>query len=451
MDVLVTPRALAGTVTVPASKSDVHRALICAALSHEPTTISSDKAELVTVSHDIHATGHCLRMLGATFDYAEDRITVHPIPRASLPRPHVELDSQSSGSTVRFMLPVASVLAQGATFVGSEQLAARPLGDLMVAMHEHGARFCSAKRCARGNTMGPLTAGGERANLRNLSLPIRMMGHIEPGDYEIPGDVSSQYVTGLLFALSLMSDLGQGESTLALTGRLESAGYVDMTIEWLARFGMAVEPELGGWSIPAGQRFSTPGTVRVEGDWSNGAVLLGLAAFNEGVKVKGLKASSQQPDRIIERLLPEWRTRRENRVVDVRDSPDLFPLLALLAGAPVELRAGQDAPVTRFVGIDRLRFKESNRVATTAKALMAAGIHVEVSSESCSVQALAGTPSGKLIEVDSADDHRIVMAATLAAHVFGCPVLIHGAEAVNKSYPVFFDDYRHLGGSAVEA
>ena len=231
---------------------------------------------------------------------------------------------------------------------------------------------------------------------------------------------------------------------------LESAGYVDMTIEWLERFGIAVEPELGGWAIPADQRFISPGMVTVEGDWSSGAVLLALASYNPGMRVKGLKASSLQPDRMIERILPTWRLVREDREIDVRETPDLFPLLAILAAAPVKAERGRRAPVTRFTGIDRLRYKESNRVASTAALLEAAGVKVATEAGVCSVTALTRKPPARPIEMDSADDHRIVMAATLAAHVFNRPVLIHGAESIEKSYPVFFDDYRHLGGQAEE-
>ena len=453
MDVLVTPQPLSGTVTAPASKSDVHRALICAALSHEPTVIRSVKAELISVSHDIHATGHCLKVLGTGIDVCRDHARVTPLSREGLPRPHLAFECESSGSTARFMLPLAGVLCEGATFTGSAQLTARPLGDLLVAMYEHGVRFAPAgidQNAANttGIGTGPLATGGGRATLRSLTLPLTMTGRLGAGDYEIPGDISSQYVTGLLFAMSLLSDMGAGKSTLTLTSPLESAGYVDMTIEWLAHFGITVEPDLGGWVVPADQRFTSPGDVVVEGDWSNGAILLALAAFNPGVKVKGLKASSLQPDRVIERLLPTWRQVRQSRTQDVRETPDLFPLLALLAAAPASIACGQAAPVTTFTGIDRLRYKESNRVKTTLAILEAAGVKTSASKETCAVTALSRKPSRKVIEVDAAGDHRIVMAAVVAAHVFDRPVLIRGAEAIAKSYPIFFDDYRHLGGRA---
>ena len=460
MDVLVTPRSLAGTVTAPASKSDVHRALICAALSHEPTEIRSVKAELISVSHDIHATGHCLKTLGTGIDMFSDHALVTPFPREALPLPHTVFACESSGSTARFMLPLAATCCESATFTGTEQLAARPLGDLLVTMFEHGVRFSPAKTADAGTAdgtaaprsrgMGPLATGGGRAMLRGLTLPLTASGRLSAGTYEIPGDMSSQYVSGLLFALALLSDLGDGESSLVLTSPLESAGYVDMTIEWLERFGITVEPELGGWTVPAGQRFATPGTVTVEGDWSNGAVLLALASYNPGTRVKGLKASSLQPDRLIERILPTWRLVRENREFDVRETPDLFPLLALLAAAPAKTGRGHRAPATRFTGIDRLRYKESNRVASTTALLEAAGAKVVVEDGVCTVTALSRKAASRPIEVDGAEDHRIVMAATLAAHVFDRPVLIHGAEAVRKSYPVFFDDYRHLGGQVEE-
>lgn len=444
MDVLITPGELAGTVTAPASKSDVHRALICAALADRPTVIRSVKQEIVSVSHDIHATADALGRLGATFQRDTGSITVNPIPKKGLPLQQAALNCGSSGSTARFLLPIAAVLSRASIFYGSPQLAARPLGDLMVSMYEHGARFSPAD----APTTGPLTLGGAAANLRNLKMPLKVFGGLEPGSYEIPGDISSQYVTGLLFALALLSQLTGEESSLLLTSTLESAGYVDMTIESLAKFGVFVEPQVGGWFIPGGQTFTSPGEVLVEGDWTNGAILMALASYNPGVKVKGLKGSSLQGDRVIERLLPVWRSVREDRTIDVRDTPDLFPLLALLAAAPVQ--AGTCAPTTTFVGIDRLRFKESNRIDSTAALLAAAGCTVEAEVAQCRITAITRTPGAArpVIEVNAADDHRIVMAATVAAHVFDTPVLIHGAESVDKSYPVFFDDYRHLGGSA---
>ena len=459
MDVLVTPRELAGTVTVPASKSDVHRALICAALSDKPTEIRSIKSELISVSHDIHATGHCLKVLGAGIETASDHATVTPIPRETLPLANVVLECESSGSTARFMLPLAAACAESATLTGTEQLAARPLGDLMVSMYEHGVRFVpaadddadsSAQGAVHPRTFGPLGIGGGRATLRSLTLPLRTAGLMQAGEYEIPGDVSSQYVSGLLFALALLSDRDDRESSITLTSPLESAGYVDMTIEWLARFGVTVEPDLGGWIIPGGQRITSPGTVVVEGDWSSGAMLLTLAAYNPRVKVKGLKASSLQPDRVIERILPQWKGEPESREVNVCDWPDLFPVLAVLAASPTRVERGHRLPQTRFTGIDRLRYKESNRVANTAKMLRAAGVHVEEDGGVCTVTALSRRPARKQIELDADQDHRIVMAATLAAHLFERPVLIHGAEAIAKSYPIFFDDYRHLGGCAEE-
>ncbi len=448
MDILVTPKPLSGIVTVPASKSDLHRALICAALSQEPTTISSDKTELVAVAHDVLATERCLEALGATFDKHDDHLTVHPIPRGTLPLGHVELDGKSSGSTVRFLLPITGVLADSATFTGTEQLTKRPLGDLMVAMHDHGTRFVSASGNAP-KALGPLTAGGGRATLRNLELPIRMVGRLEPGDYEIPGDVSSQYVSGLLFGLALLTDLTQRSSTLTLTSQLEAAGYVGMTIDWLERFGVSIEPELGYWTIPAGTRFVSPGHVKIEGDWSSGAVLLALTAFNKNnIKVRGLKASSRQPDRMIQGFLPEWLGVRKNRAIDTRDLPDLFPILSLLAAAPVDEEWDGPLPVTTFTAIDRLRYKDSTRVATTIDALRAAGVRVDTTDKELRIEALRGPQPSTPIEVDAAGDHRLVLAATLAAHVFSRPALIKGAEAVEKSYPIFFEDYRKLGGSA---
>lgn len=447
MDVFITPRELSGTVTAPASKSAVHRALICAALADTPTMIRSARNDDIPISRDIQATVNALEQLGAKITHDSHALTVVPAPHTNFPLSYASFDCESSGSTIRFILPIATVLCRASTFTGTTMLTSRPLGELLVALHDHGARFFSAN----AQTAGPLTVGNAAARLRTLSLPLRVLGTINPGDFEIPGDITSQYITGLLFALALLSGETGEDSTLTVTTPLESASYVAMTQAMLAQFGVTVDhPHNNRWIVRGGQHLHSPGVVRVEGDWSNAAVLLALAARYPGVRVRGLTSPTLQGDAVIASLLAEWQTSRTSRTVDIHNSIDLFFPLAVLAAAPVPGAAAQ--PTTTFTGLYQLRNKDTDRLAAGEAALQAFGCTVVATDSTLSVTPPAVSLSGEIspVEIDAAGDHRVVMAATLAAHLLNRHVLIHGAEAVSRSYPAFFDDYRSLGGSAEE-
>lgn len=389
MDVRIEPGALRGAVRAISSKSDAHRLLICAALADRETVLSR-----VDWSEDIGATVACLRALGAQIERKGETLRIRPAKMGEmLPL----LDCGESGSTLRFLLPVAAALG-GGRFVGHGRLPDRPQEILLRLLAVHGVSV-SAER-----------------------LPFSLSGGLQGGVFTLPGNVSSQYISGLLFALPLLPEGGE----ICLSTPLQSAGYVEMTLRSLERFGVKVEQTDSGYLVPGGQRYLSPGEISPEGDWSNAAFFLAA-----GVEVKGLDQKSAQGDRAIERLLPKL---GKGTSVDLTQIPDLLPILAVAAA--------RAEGVTYFVGGERLRLKESDRIETTAALLRALGIKTEELPGGLTVY--GGSFTGGT--VDGANDHRIVMAAAIAATTAEGAVTIRGSEAVAKSYPRFFEDFECLGG-----
>ncbi|MCD7770413.1 MAG: 3-phosphoshikimate 1-carboxyvinyltransferase [Oscillospiraceae bacterium] len=399
MKATIYPSPLSGDIPAIASKSQAHRLLICAALADRETTIACP-----TLSADITATAGCLQALGADIAYAGGVFTVRPI---RTPAAHPVLDCGESGSTLRFLLPVVCALGTDAELCMGGRLPDRPLSPLWEELERHGAVL--AKPCR------------ER---------IAVSGRLTGGDYTLDAGISSQFISGLLFALPLLA----GESRIGLTGTLESAAYLDMTVRAQALFGIESVCENGGYTLPAGQRYISPGTANVEGDWSNGAFWIAADRIMGGtLNITGLDPSSPQGDRAAEALA--LRIAAGSAVIDCRDVPDLVPVLSVLAAvSPGE---------TRFINAGRLRIKESDRLQTTAALLSALGADVQELPEGLVVRGKAHLTGG---EVDSANDHRIAMSAAVAAIACTEPVILHGAQAVNKSYPAFWADYQRLGG-----
>lgn len=393
MNAVVRPGLLRGAVAAPPSKSHAHRLLIAAALSESDCRILRPGE-----NEDISATVRCLQALGADIRREDDALTVRPgrLSAASA------LDCGESGSTLRFLLPVACALGCDVTFTGRGRLPERPLEPLLSSLRSHGTSVI-----------------GDR-------LPLQVCGGLHNGTYALPGSVSSQYFTGLLFALPLLP----GDSTLLCTSPLESRPYVDLTLSVLRAFGIRIEETEGGWRVPGNQKYVSPSAVETEGDWSAAAFFLGAKALGSAVTVLGLRPESFQGDKAIEEML-----RRIGGEIDVSDTPDLLPVLSAVAAA-------MPGMTTRFIGAARLRIKESDRIAAMAQAIRALGGEAEEQSDGLTVhgKALAGGV------VDGMGDHRIVMSAAIAATVCLSPVTILGAEAVNKSYPGFWRDFEALGG-----
>ena len=382
MDITIHPRTLRGELNVIPSKSVAHRYLICAAFADDPTQLQCEDT-----NRDIEATADCLNALGARIIRTESGYTVHPIK--AVPQ-CATLNCCESGSTLRFLFPIAGALGVDATFVMEGRLPQRPLSPLWEEMERMG---CTLTR-PTANT-------------------IRCTGKLQPGDYTVDGSISSQFITGLLFATSLI----EGHTNLNVTGRIESKPYIDLTKAAMAHFHA---PD-----------YRTPGSVAVEGDWSNGAFWVGAQFLGNDLTVLGLNPDSIQGDRAVADIAQVLRD--SEPTVSASDIPDLIPILAVMA-------ASSNGAV--FTDIRRLRLKESDRVAAVVDMITALGGRAEASAETLHVYG-TGFRGGT---VDSHNDHRIAMAAAIAATVCTEPVTVTGAEAVNKSYPKFWDEYRRLGG-----
>jgi len=362
---------LVGEIAAIPSKSDLHRLMIAAWLAGE--TIE----DLPVISDDIAATKDCLQH-GSVCNCRE------------------------SGSTLRFLLPVFAALGKQVTFTGAGRLPERPMQPLVDLLRGHG--------CV----------------IDNERLPIAISGQLRPEAYSLPGDVSSQFVTGLLFALPLLG----GDSEIELTSPLESRGYVDMTLRTLRRFGIAVNETAQGFHVPGRQAYQPPaGPLVPEGDWSNAAFWLAAGALGGDVRVTGLDEASAQPDRAISALL-------ENRaVMDASQCPDLAPIMAVV----MALTPGRH----EIINASRLRLKESDRLHAMAANLHALGTEVTELPDGLIIRGKLSLRGGT---ADSFGDHRIAMALAIAALKCEGTVTLHGAQAVQKSYPAFWEDYERLGG-----
>jgi len=384
MNVQILPHKLSGAVTPPPSKSMAHRIVLAQMLSACPG-ITSNQGD----SQDIQATQRCVESLTSA------QPGVLPL-----------LDCGESGSTLRFLIPVALATAGGGRFTGRGRLMERPQQPYFDLFAEKNIRY--------------ELAGGM----------LTVEGQLTPGVYALPGNVSSQFVTGLLYALPLLS----GDSEIRMTTPLESRGYVDMTLDVLTQFGIRVENQnYEIFLIPGNQAYQGR-NITLESDWSQAGFWYAAAFLDNQMTIQGLNHQSSQGDMVISRLY--WILAKPgDTAIDISDCPDLLPPLAVMAA----VRQG----TTRFTNAARLRLKESDRLATTAALVNALGGRAEELPEELIVHGQSALSGGT---VDGANDHRIVMAAAIAATACPHPVTILGAEAVNKSYPGFWDDYKRLGG-----
>ena len=382
MDLTIQPRSLRGDITVIPSKSQAHRLLICAAFSDGPTDLVCPDT-----NRDIEATVDCLNALGASITRTDSGYSVFPMDKAPA---SAILNCCESGSTLRFMLPIVGALGIDATFQMEGRLPQRPLSPLWEEMERMGCILTQP-----------------------TADTIRCQGKLKAGNYSINGSVSSQFITGLLFALSLID----GQTHLEVTGKIESLPYIRLTEKAMALFNAP--------------RYHSPGRLTVEGDWSNGAFWVAAQMLGNNLSVHGLNETSIQGDRVVvdicRQLLAGIPT------VDASDIPDLVPILSIVAGA-------NNGAV--FTNIQRLRIKESDRVASTIAMIEALGGKAESTEDTLTVYGTGFTGG----TVDSVNDHRIAMSAAIASTVCTEPVTVLGAEAVRKSYPQFWEEFSRLGG-----
>lgn len=418
MKIAITPRSLSGSVQAISSKSHAHRLLIASALSENPPEVS-----IATTSQDIEATKDCLSQLG-------EKIPV--------------LNCCESGSTLRFLIPVVMALKDEAIFLGCGRLPERPLSPLKEEMENHGCTFF------KGDITNEPAFNGNITNEPAKEI-CRIKGKLKGGTFTLPGNISSQYITGLLFALPLLEE----DSRIRMTSPPESVKYIELTLDVLKQFNIhiAVEEENNCpvYTIKGGQKYTAKGTVFPDGDWSNTAfwVVAGILSKGSGILCRGVNPGSIQGDKEVAALAEKMGgiiKRAENRLdasagtlnaidIDASHIPDLVPIMAVAAATA--------KGTTRIHNAGRLRIKESDRLAAMYDCLSRVGADITEEPKGLIIK---GVPKLKGGAVDGYNDHRIVMAMAIASIVCENPVIIEGAQAVNKSYPGFFDDFKSLGG-----
>lgn len=415
-DVKFSPFVPNGTVNVPPSKSDVHRAIICAAMANGVSRISP-----VALSNDIKATIGCIKALGADAVLENNVLTVDGTNMYK--NKTALLDCGESGSTLRFFIPIAAVGNINATFVGKGKLPQRPIGIFTEALPKAGT-VCK-------------TEGG---------LPLEIKGQLKSGIFEIPGNVSSQFITGLLLALPIL----EGDSEIVLTSPLESVGYIAMTIRTMKQFGVNIQATENGWHIKGGQTYKSC-NYTTDGDWSQAAFFMVLGAVSGKVTVKGVAKDSTQGDKKCAEILARFGakvTQLDNEVtvekgklkaitIDASQIPDLVPVLSVCAAFA--------EGTTKIINAERLRIKECDRLKATAELLNNLGGKVKELSDGLEITGVSSLKGGN---VNGYNDHRIVMSAAVCAARSDEDITATFAMSINKSYPDFYIDYNSIGGKA---
>lgn len=422
---------LGGKIKAIPSKSMAHRLLICAAFADGESEILCEDTNA-----DITATADCLTALGANIEHIGGTYRVTPINHISNGE---ALNCNESGSTLRFLLPITAAVGADASFHMCGRLPHRPLSPLFEELEQHGIYLSP-------QGTNPLLTSGT-------------LGH---GDYRIAANVSSQFVSGLMFALPLIHKFDGVQcddevySTLTLTGNIESAPYIDMTLDALSEFGVIFDEgypnydadETKKYIIPVNMHFKAPHNLSVEGDWSNAAFWLAAGAIGkERITVTSLNENSHQGDKAIVDLLKKFGadiivsgdeitaipSPLHGTKIDASQIPDLVPILAVVAS----VSEGE----TVICGASRLRIKESDRLKSVTNMLSALGADIKETADGLIIH---GKPRLSGGSVSSENDHRIAMAAAIASTVCDGEVKIQGAEAVRKSYPKFFEDFERL-------
>ncbi len=406
MNIKIEPSSLSGTVKIPSSKSISHRMLISAALADGVSEITG-----VSSSKDIEATINCLKALGADISDNNGKITVRGI---KTPSEKATLDCCESGSTLRFLIPIASALGTEATFLGKGKLPERPITPYLREMPKYGVSFDY-----------------------NNTMPFTVSGKLGGGEYLLEGDISSQFITGLLFALPLCRE----DSRIKMLSPLESKPYADMTIDCMRKAGIEITETPDGYIIPGNTGYK-PFTSSVEGDYSQGAFFFVANAIGSDIAVENLLAESVQGDKKILEIIEDMcyndkSGKLSHFEVSVEDIPDLVPILAVLGSF------GDKPSVIK--GAKRLKIKESDRLIAISDALNRIGGKVTALEDGLIIEPVKEFTGGT---ADSFNDHRIVMSLAIASTRSKAPVIITNAEAVTKSYPDFFTEFNKLGGKS---
>ncbi len=420
MNMSISCTSAQGKIKAIASKSVAHRLLICAAFADLPTRIRCDET-----NNDIAATAACLSALGARIERNAPYYDVTPLNRDRIEKNSV-LPCGESGSTLRFLLPVAASVGADCSFLLDGRLPERPLSPLREELEAHSSVIFGVN-------------------------PLKIQGKLSGEHFEIDGNVSSQFVSGLLFALALLDR----ECTLTVKGNIESAPYIDITCDALRLFKVPIQKNGNTYTVASKGRLISPRMIDVEGDWSNAAFPLALGVMGGEVEISGLNPQSSQGDKAIVDILREfggdisyceatesYRAKTSSlrgTDIDASQIPDLVPILATVAS----IAKG----TTRIYGAARLRLKESDRLQSVSDVLGALGANITQTDDGLLI---VGQNSLFGASVDSFNDHRIAMSVAVAASICTGEISLSGAQAVTKSYPRFWDDMRKLGMVCIE-
>ncbi len=408
MDIKITPSKIAGTITAPPSKSYAHRYIIASFLSKGEGFI-----ENVQPSKDILATLGVLKNIGLDYSFEKSGVKINSGNKNLNP----VLDCNESGSTLRFMIPIVAALNLSCEFTGSKRLLERPIGDLVDCLNENGANIDGFK----------------------------VQGKLKSGIYKINGEVSSQFITGLLFALPILN----GDSTIEIKGNIVSQDYINITIDVLKKFGINILKTKDGYFVKGNQKYVMPSKMVVEGDYSNSAFLLAMGVLGEGVTVLNLNKNSMQGDSKIIGILKEFggnvievengyfasKGELKGITIDCENTPDIVQIISVVAS----FSKGK----TVLKNVSRLEIKESDRVRGIINNLKNSGIKAEYTSGDLTIygkEVKGGTFSGD-------NDHRTVMSSVVLSAFAKGVSTIKGVEAIQKSYPTFLEDFKLLGGN----
>lgn len=424
-DLRISPAELRGQITLPPSKSMAHRAIIAACLSQGQSIINN-----VQMSDDIIATIAGMESFGAEITKEETdsnyRLTIQGI-EVQGPKEDRLIDANESGSTLRFLIPISSLFEGASNFIGRGQLGVRPLDIYQNIYEEQGLRYDASPP--------PV-------------LDLTVEGRLQADSYEMPGDVSSQFITGLLYTLPLL----EGDSSIQITSPLESVGYLDLTLAMLDKFGIQVDwnREEQLLQVPGNQSFQAQ-NYTVEGDYSQSAFFLGAAALGNPVKSYGLNLDSKQGDKAVldildqlgapvkqvdDYLTVENPQLKGGGTIDGSQCPDIIPMVALVAA----LSPGY----TEIINLHRLRIKECDRLQATRDELTALGADIEIEEDSLHIHGVESLKGG--VQVWSHKDHRMAMMLAIASTVCEDDIILTDSECVAKSYPNFWEEFERLGG-----
>lgn len=419
-NVTIYPKPLRGNIKVPPSKSLAHRAVICAGLAEGESNIDN-----IVLSEDIKSTSNAMKSLGVQViecnDFKEVGLKIKGTDKLNVL--NNVIDCNESGSTLRFLIPITLLTEKEIVFTGRGKLVSRPLDVYYDIFKEQGIEYKN----------------------NNGELPLKVKGRLKAGNFKAAGNISSQFISGLMFTLPLLKE----DSRIEITSNLESKGYVDLTMDMLRKFGINIENENYKEFYIKGNQKYTRREYRVEGDFSQAAFWLVAGVLGEEIKCEDLNYQSLQGDKVIIDILNKMKANMrvdkeyiecknsvtEGVVIDASECPDLVPILTVLAS----LSKG----TTKIINAKRLRIKECDRLMAIASELNKIGGEVIELEDGLIIHGKESLNGGK---VDSWNDHRIAMAMAVASIKCKKPLVINNSEAVNKSYPQFWDDFKKLGG-----